>query len=164
MKSLHSDLGRQPPTHSLPTPAFSPSLIRSEATKTLLVVDDDREVREVEVEFLCLQGYNVLQAEGAAEALRVAASSLAIDLLITDLSLPEVDGWKLTYQFRALHPKSPVLIVSASLPLLRAGSEKDLDRLGFLAKPFLFNELLQKVRQLVDAPAPLPIRRTWCCD
>lgn len=164
MKSLHSDLLRQPPTHSLPTPSFSFSLRRSEATKTLLVVDDDLEVREVEAEVLCLQGYNVLQAESAAEALRVATSTLTIDLLITDLSLPELDGRELTHQFRALHPKIPVLIVSASLPLLRARSEQDLDRLGFLAKPFLFNELLQRVRQLVDAPAPLPIRRTWCCD
>ena len=164
MKSFQSDLRRNPPTHSVPTPAFPVSSRTSEPTKTLLVVDDDQEVREVEAEFLCQQSYNVLQAGSAAEALRVAASAPTIDLLITDLSMPGVDGLELTRRFLAVHPTTPVLVVSGSLPVLRTLSEEDLDRFGFLAKPFQFNELLQKVRLLLDAAPPLAVRKRWCCD
>jgi len=132
--------------------------------KTLLVVDDDAMVRDMETQILRLQGYTVLEAESAAEALRVAASTITIHLLITDLMMPEVDGLELTRRFRAVHPKTPVLMVSGSLPVLRARSEPDLDHFAFLAKPFHFDELLRKVRTLLDAAAPLPIRKAWCCD
>ena len=121
-------------------------------------------VRDLETQILRLQGYTVLEAENAAEALRLAREAAAIHLLITDLAMPEVDGLELTRRFREVHPKTPVLMVSGSLPLLRARSEPDLERFDFLAKPFQFSELLHKVRTLLDAAAPLPIRKPWCCD
>ena len=129
---------------------------------TLLVVDDDPEVRNLETQILRLQGYAVLEAESAAEALRLAGETATIHLLITDLVMPEVDGLELTRQFRSLHPNTPVLMVSGSLPLLRARSEPDLDRIDFLAKPFAFDELLHKVRTLLDTDAPLPARTPQC--
>ena len=164
MKSFQSDLQRNPPTHSIPTPAFPASSRIAETTKRLLVVDDDQEVRELEAEFLCQRGYTVLQAGSAAEALSVAASNPAIDLLITDLSMPGVDGLELTRRFQAVHPTTPVLVVSGSWPVLRTLSEEDLERFGFLPKPFQFDELLHKVRLLLDGPAPVAARKSWCCD
>lgn len=125
-------------------------------------MDDDATVRELETHILRLQGYTVLEAENGAEALRVAASTVTIHLLITDLMMPEVDGLELTRRFRQVHPKTPVLMVSGSLLLLRAGSEPDLDHFDVLAKPFQFNELLHKVRTLLDATSPLPIGKPWC--
>jgi DNA-binding NtrC family response regulator len=145
-----------------PTPsAFPASLTISEPPHTLLVVDDDPMVRNMETEILRLEGYAVLEAEGAAEALRLAAATSLIHLLITDLVMPEVDGLELTRRFRAVHPKTPVLMVSGSLPLLRIKNEQDLERFDFLAKPFRFDELLHKVRTLLDSAAPLPIRKPW---
>ena len=149
----------EPPSYAVSSPARI-----SEPTKTLLVVDDDPMVRDLETQVLRLQGYKVLEAEGAAEALRLAGETATIHLLITDFSMPEVDGLELTRRFRVVHPKTPVLMVSGSLPLLRARTEPDLERFEFLAKPFAFNELLHKVRALLDAAAPLPIRKPWCCD
>lgn len=122
------------------------------------MVDDDPMVRDVETQFLRLEGYTVLPAEGAAEALRLARETAAIHLLITDFSMPEVDGLELTRRFRAVHPETPVLMVSGSLPLIQHRAD-DLDRFDFLAKPFQFSELLHKVRTLLDAAAPLPIRK-----
>jgi DNA-binding NtrC family response regulator len=133
----------------------------SEPTKTLLVVDDEPMVRELETHILRQQGYTVLAAESAAEALRLAGETAAIHLLITDLMMPEVDGLELTRRFRTVHPKTPVLMVSGSLPLLRIRNEQDLERFDFLAKPFQFDELLHKVRTLLDATVPLPIRKLW---
>lgn len=108
-------------------------------------MDDDQVLRNLEAEILRRQGYNVLQAESATEALRVAASTAAIHLLVTDFSMPEVNGLELTRQFRAVHPETPVLMVSGSLPSLCDGGQ-DLDRCEFLAKPFEFNELLHNTR------------------
>jgi DNA-binding response OmpR family regulator len=112
----------------------------------------------MEVQVLRLQGYTVLEAQGAAEALRAARKTAAIHLLITDFSMPEVDGLELSRQFRLVHPKTPVLMVSGSFPLIQNRAD-DLDRFEFLAKPFQFDELLHKVRALLDATAPLPIRK-----
>jgi DNA-binding NtrC family response regulator len=165
MKSIQSDLHRDNPIHSLATiSAFPPPARISEPARTLLVVDDEPILRDVETEVLRLQGYTVLPAEGAAQALRLARAATAIHLLITDFSMPQVDGLELTRRFRAVHPKTPVLMVSGSLPVLRARSELDLNHFDFLAKPFQFNELLHKVRKLLDIAAPLPIRKQWCCD
>ena len=165
MKSSHSDLQRDNLVYSLATiPTFPPPARISEPPKTVLLVDDDPMVRDVETEVLRVQGYKVLAAEGAAEALRLAGETATIHLLIADLAMPEIDGLELTRRFREMHPKTPVLMVSGSLPLLRARSEPDLERFDFLAKPFQFNELLHKVRTLLDATAPLPIRKPWCCD
>jgi DNA-binding NtrC family response regulator len=78
--------------------------------------------------------------------------------------MPEVDGLELTRRFRAAHPRTPVLMVTGSLPLLRARSDLDPHGFEFLAKPFEFDELLHKVRTLLDAATPLPIRKPLCTD
>ena len=156
MKRRQSD---QPRNEPIPSPARSespPPARISVPSKTVLVVDDEAMVRDLEIEVLRMQGYNVLAAGSAAEALRVAASTATIHLLVTDLMMPEVDGLELTRRFRVMHPNIPVLMVSGSLPLLHAMSEPELERFDFLAKPFQLNELLQKVRTLLDAPISLP--------
>jgi DNA-binding response OmpR family regulator len=124
-------------------------------SQTLLVVDDDAMIRSLEAELLSSHGYNVLEAESAAEALRLADAA-AIHLLLTDFSMPEVDGLELTRQFRTVHPGTPVLLVTGSLPWMHHRIEA-LDRFEVLAKPFQLDELLNKVRTLLDAAAPLPI-------
>jgi DNA-binding response OmpR family regulator len=126
-------------------------------TATLLVVDDDPAVRSLEVELLSAHGYNVLQAEGAAEALRLATATAAIHLLVTDFSMPETNGLELARRFRAVHPKTPVLMVSGSLPEIHPKAN-DLERFAVLGKPFKFDELLHKVHALLAEMTPLPLR------
>jgi len=138
------------------SPRATPSANMSDPTKTLLVVDDDPMVRDVEAQVLRLQGYTVLEAQGAVEALRLAREAAAIHLLITDFSMPEVDGLELTRRFRLVHPKTPVLMVSGSFPSIQDRAD-GLGRFEFLAKPFQYDELLHKVRALLDAAAPLPM-------
>jgi two-component system cell cycle sensor histidine kinase/response regulator CckA len=164
MKYLQNSLEDTEPVQSLAALEYFVPAEVTERPKTVLVVDDDPMVRDLETQVLRVQGYKVLEAECAAEALRLAAETATIHLLITDLVMPEVDGLELTRRFRAVHPKTPVLMVSSSLPLLRARSEMDMDRFAFLAKPFQFSELIHKVRVLLDTAAPLPIREPWCCD
>jgi len=157
MKTYHSNTMRSDSCPSRPISTFPSSPGISEPTETLLVVDDDPMVRDMEAHILRLQGYQVLEAEGAVKALRLAREAAAIHLLITDFSMPEVDGLELTRRFRAVHRKIPVLMVSGSLPSIQNRAD-DLDRFEILAKPFQNGELLHKVRTLLDAVAPLPRR------
>jgi len=115
--------------------------------KTLLVVDDEQEVRELMAQVLCQEGYHVLQADGAAEALRIATGA-TIHLLLTDFSMPGNDGLELTRRFRAVYPSVPVLMVSGSLADME-GRADDLDCFGILGKPFAIGELVSKVRGLL---------------
>jgi DNA-binding response OmpR family regulator len=136
---------------------------RSKLTETLLVVDNDIAVLEVEAKVLRRGGYCVLQAESAEEALRVAASTAGIHLLVTDFAMPKVDGLELIHRFRAMHQLVPVLMVSGSLSLI-SDKTRELNRFDILAKPFSSQELLGKVRTLLDAflvpSEPVPP----CCE
>jgi two-component system cell cycle sensor histidine kinase/response regulator CckA len=124
--------------------------------QTVLVVDDDAMIRSFEVLLLSSQGYNVLQAGSGAEALRLADTA-TVHLLVTDFLMPELDGLELTRIFRTVHPETPVLMVSGSLPPTDDRIQ-NLGHFGFLPKPFKFDELLRKVRTLIDAETPFPRR------
>ena len=137
------------------TAPFSPSGV-SEA-KTLLVVDDEPAIRELVAQVLAQEGYNILQASGAAEALRLATAA-TIHLLLTDFSMPGADGLELIRRFRSVYPKAPVLILSGALPRLD-GRADEIDRLAMLEKPFAVDELVSKVRGLLSEISPLPLRK-----
>lgn len=146
-----------------PAPGFPATSSAPEPVETVLVVDDDPILRDLESRLLRLGGYTVIEASGAAEALRVADKAAAIHLLITDFMMPEVDGLELTRRFRAHHPETPVLMVSGAFPLVRDRIE-GLDRFGFLEKPFGIAELLQKVRSLLDVAVPRPMPNLPCSN
>jgi len=155
---MQSDLIQSRPVSASP---FSETV--SHSAETLLLVDDEPMVREVAAQILRQQGYTVLEAASAVEALQLARESAPIHLLITDLSMPGVDGLELARQFRTMHPETPMLMVSGSLPLLGARTQ-GLDQFEFLEKPFAFNELVDKVRTILDAAGAAPSRKPWCCD
>jgi len=125
---------------------------------TVLVVDDDSVFRELEARALRHQGYNVLEAASAAEALRLVGATATLHLLLTDFVMADTDGLELTRRFRALRPHTPVLLVSGSLPLIQ-GRVKELDRVAVLEKSSRFDELLKKVGALLSEVSPLPLRR-----
>ena len=136
----------------------------SDIAETLLVVDDDEAIRNLEVHILSQLGHQVLQAAGPGEAMRLAAATPTIHLLLTDFSMPEADGLELIERFRAVHPRRPVLMVSGSLEAMN-GRADYLDRFAVLAKPFTSEELVGRVcallsdstiRHAVASPSALP--------
>lgn len=135
----------------------------AKAARTLLVLDDDAAARKLEVEILHQEGYKVLQARSAEEGLALAREAGAIHLLVTNLSTPEVDGLELSHRFRTVHPKTPVLMISGSLPVLR-DETRDLEHVVLLAKPFAMNELLDIVRKLLGAAPPVRVRKPFRHD
>jgi CheY-like chemotaxis protein len=143
--------------HPQETIGFPRPLARVSDPPTLLVVDDDPDFRTLEAEVFSGLGYNVLQAASAVEALRLAAETAAIHLLVTDFLMPETNGLELARRFRAMHPETPVLMISGSLPQIDHKA-RDLGRFDLIGKPFTFDELLAKVQALLADIAPLPFR------
>jgi two-component system, cell cycle sensor histidine kinase and response regulator CckA len=128
--------------------------------ETVLVCDDDAAVRELLVDLLRIRAYNVLEARDGRDALEVAARHQGrIDLLITDLVMPELGGAELARRLRAAHPEVRVLYVSGYTEdeTLLSGA---LDgRELFLGKPFMPGELVRAVHTLLlDSAAPPAVK------
>jgi two-component system cell cycle sensor histidine kinase/response regulator CckA len=120
--------------------------------ETVLVADDDAQVREVSRIFLENHGYRVLLAEDGQEALDLYKKDpAAIDLLLLDLVMPHLSGRDVLREVRRLNPDARVLLMSGY------SEEKALDSkegvAGFLAKPFRQDDLVRAVRAVLDKPA-----------
>ncbi|MFC4168885.1 response regulator [Teichococcus aestuarii] len=115
---------------------------------TVLVVEDDLLIRMNLAQMIEILGFSPAEAGRAEEALDWLRSNPAPALMLTDLSLPGMDGMALAVEARNIHPRLPVLLVTghneASVkvpPELRPG-------LGFLGKPFAMRQLEEAVRAL----------------
>ncbi|QSQ26008.1 response regulator [Pyxidicoccus parkwayensis] len=140
-------------------------------TETLLVVEDDPEVRATAVELLTELGYHVLKAADGASALAVLQSGISIDLLFTDVVMPgPVRSPELARQARALLPDLEVLFTSGYTEnAIVHGGRLD-PGVHLLSKPYRREDLARKVRQLLRArqqrlterearAAPVPIAK-----
>jgi CheY-like chemotaxis protein len=123
-------------------------------SETILVVEDEESVRSLAARVLGDQGYSVLQARHGREALALLADTAApVDLVVSDVVMPEMGGQELAEAIAARHPGVRILFMSGYTDneILRAG----LDRTGalFLQKPFSPDSLARKVREVLDEPA-----------
>ncbi len=119
--------------------------------ETILVVEDDAAVREVIACSLRHLGYEVIVARGAGEAFRLARSRKSIDLLLTDVVMPRMNGRQLSIAIRKTHPGIAVLFMSGYTQNIFSRGEIDEKRVAFLPKPFGETALSQKVREALQA-------------
>ncbi len=123
-------------------------------TETILVVEDDDDVRAYTVGILRELGYRVIEAHDGATALKlVDRAELPIALLLSDVVMPAMSGLELAKAARAIQPVLRVLYVSGYTrdAITRDGRlEPGVD---LLSKPFTFGTLAQRVRDLLDRPA-----------
>jgi two-component system, cell cycle sensor histidine kinase and response regulator CckA len=131
-------------TPSRPLPAGKGELI--------LVVDDERHIRDMTLTMLTRNGYRVLVAADGAEAAMVFAQRAAeIRLVITDLHMPNLDGAMLGRALRRINPASKLLVMSGLSSALgnRPDYKPEEFADGFLHKPFKPEALLAKVHELL---------------
>ena len=116
---------------------------------TVLVIDDDLSVLEVLEEMLSIPGYEVVTTNDGNEALKLIEGK-EFHLVLTDLRMPEVDGWEIAQQAKAKNPLLPVILLSAWVDD-SAGtdfSERYIDL--FLPKPFDLDNLLMNAEKLMQ--------------
>jgi DNA-binding response OmpR family regulator len=113
--------------------------------RTLLVVDDDADLREALVEQLELEGFRVVQA-GTAAAGAAAALAEKPDLLILDVDLPDGDGRDLCARLRGEGVAAPVLMLTGATEDADAIRGLDSGADDYVSKPFRFAVLLARIR------------------
>jgi CheY-like chemotaxis protein len=112
---------------------------------SVLVVDDESDIREAVSEVLADEGYVVHGAGDGAEALR-KARAVHPDIVLLDLMMPGMNGW----EFRAAQKGDPELSDIPVVVLSALGRVAGMDAARFIQKPFDLDELLDAVRQYAD--------------
>jgi PAS domain S-box-containing protein len=128
-----------------------PLTLRSRGSETILLVEDDEGVREVATASLELHGYDVITAFDGREALRIAQSDREnIDLVLTDVVMPNLGGSELALALREKFPRLKVLFMSGYTEdsVVRDGLMQS--NLHFIQKPYTPLGLAQKVREVLD--------------
>jgi len=119
--------------------------------ETILIVEDQAELREVTRIFLESYGYYVLEASDAAEALRLAGdTSTTIDLILTDVIMPGLSGRQLVEQVQNIRPKIKVIYMTGYTDDMVVHHKVLEPGVALLQKPFLRLELVRKVRTILD--------------
>ena len=122
--------------------------------ETILLVEDEKALRRLQVRILTDAGYRVLEAGDGAQALRIAAEEVGeIDLVVSDVEMPTLGGRGMVDELHELSPGLRVLFMSGYTDneILRRGintAETD-----FLRKPFTADGLCEAVRAALDKPA-----------
>ena len=132
-------------------PAPPPPIQTTASGKTILLVEDEEPLREVLAEGLRQQGHSIIEAGNGKEALDLALSR-PIDLIITDLMMPKMNGWRLMAALRERGLNVPVIIITAYMN--QEGQEvltsKDIS--SFLVKPIDLDEMATMVDGVFAEP------------
>jgi signal transduction histidine kinase len=110
-------------------------------SETILLVEDDEAVRKLARQVLVSRGYTVLEADNGQTALRIAETHTGpLDLLVTDVVMPKMDGHELHARLSALRPDLPVVFMTGF-------SDVEIGGKPFIAKPFSGTRLLRTIRE-----------------
>jgi len=122
-------------------------------TETILVLEDDIGVRHISVRMLRGLGYQVIEAANGEDAQRLLSENVGrkVDLLLTDLVMPQMSGRRFADSLSAVHPNIKVLFISGYLEESLQPSDRCEPEMFFLPKPFDSEQLAAKVRQALDS-------------
>ena len=123
--------------------------------ETILLVEDEEMVLELALESLQMYGYTILEAPNGDKALSICDGyKRKIDLLITDLVMPGMNGIELARRFRDSRPGIPVLFMSGYAEDALEHLGDIADKRSFLQKPITPTTLSRKVREMLSVPIP----------
>ena len=143
------------PMHSLDAPGEEESEGRSPpqgASETVMVVEDDENVRRLTARILGENGYQVIEADSGAQAVNLARHHDGpIHLLLTDVVMPGMSGKELADTIMEARPEVAVLFMSGYTDDVIAQHGVLKEGMQFLPKPFTAQSLTQKVREVLDS-------------
>jgi two-component system, OmpR family, response regulator MprA len=119
----------------------------------VLVVDDDRAVRDALRRVLTLAGYEVEMAEGGVEAIESVVRAVP-DAVVLDVGMPDVDGLEVSERLRRLGNRVPILMLTARVEVSDRVAGLDAGADDYLVKPFDVAELKARLRALLRRTGP----------
>src|SRR5271169_1928852 len=119
------------------------------ATKKILVIDDDSEVRNVFSKFLKDEGFSVTAASGGREALSILAREIP-DIILLDLRMPDMDGISVLKEIKETDPELPVIMITAHGDVSVAVEAIKRGAYDFLCKPPDFDHLVLVINRAVQ--------------
>jgi len=120
----------------------------AKSRQRILVVEDDREQRQMNAMVLAYTGYTVEMAEDGAAAWE-ALQATRYDLLITDNHMPRLTGLELLKEMRSAGMKIPVIMATGKLPTQELAQNAGLEPVALLVKPYVAEQLLEKVKAVL---------------
>jgi CheY-like chemotaxis protein len=126
--------------------------LRAEAGETVLVVDDEATVRMLVTETLEDLGYAAIEAADGPAGLAILQSDARIDLLVTDVGLPGLNGRQLADAARIKRPHLKILFMTGYAHNAAIGNGAALDTgMEIMTKPFALDDLAKKIRNMIEA-------------
>lgn len=117
--------------------------------KRILIVDDENVLRESMASLLEDEGYQALQAENGQKAYEFLLKE-SVDLILSDVSMPEMDGIELLAHIKQLAPQTPVIMMTAYGTVQNAVSALRTGAWDYLLKPVQFDDLLMKIQRALE--------------
>jgi len=133
-------------------PAEAAPIVTRDVTgqDTILLVEDEEAVRSFAARALRMRGYNVLEASGGEEALEIVkADDAKIDLIITDVVMPNMDGPTMVRHVKQLKPNLAVIFMSGYAEEAFRRNDQNSEDIHFLPKPFGLKQLAAKVKEVL---------------
>ena len=129
----------------------APPRSRSKGSETILLVEDESAVRRMMFEALTRTGYRVWEATNGADAIRKFGAQIGeVDLLVTDVMMPVMNGLRLAEELRSRRPSLNVVFMSGHAEDVISGQGRVSPAADLLQKPFLPDVLVQRVRGILD--------------
>jgi CheY-like chemotaxis protein len=116
---------------------------------SILLVEDEELISMMVSDLLRDEGYTVIETGSAPEALSVLASGQPVDLLLTDVGLPGMNGRELAQEIHRLHPEMPIVLATGYAGGVAKPTDPVGDYMNVIAKPFDLDALIAKVRALL---------------
>ncbi len=132
----------------------------SPGTETVLLVEDEDAVRRVAARVLTAHGYEVLEAASGEEAVQLIEQDIRVDLLLTDVVMPGMDGRRVAEAIRARQPDIKVLFASGYSEDVMLQKELVESEARILHKPFTVETLTAGVREALEDDDGRPERET----
>ena len=130
---------------------LKPKRVNLNGLETILLVEDNRQVLDTILEMLNQYSYKVIVAETGKEALELAQANQAnIDLLLTDVVIPDINVKKLYQQISAIYPTIKVIYMSGYTDDMIANQGVLEEGLHFIQKPFTNDDLIPKIRSVLN--------------
>ncbi len=114
----------------------------------VLIVDDLEEIREILSSFLEDKGYVIYTAENGREALELIKEK-EINLVLTDVRMPEMNGYDLTRTIKKMNPKIGIIIMTAYTSIYTEGDIRKIGADDFISKPFNLTNVSEKVERVI---------------